>query len=209
MPSMTREPGVPRLVLASGSASRRRMLEAAGVEFRVFPADIDEEAITRELQVRSPPAIPEDIAQALAAAKALAVSERFPHALVIGSDQVLSCQGDIFSKPGTVENARAMLRLFRGKSHTLSSAVALAGQGQIIWSSLDRAHLTMRSFSEDFLEQYLSTAGPAVLGCAGCYQIEGAGIQLFEHVEGDHFTIQGMPLIPLLAELRTHGVLAS
>jgi septum formation protein len=192
------------LLLASTSPFRRRLLEAAGLLFRVAPAQVDEAALKRELGSKVAPTA---LADALAAAKAAAVSETSPGHLVIGADQVLAMDGTLFDKPRDVEEARAQLRRLRGQTHRLVTAVALAQEGRAVWTTVDSASLTMRDFSDAFLDRYLAECGDRLLQIAGAYEIEGRGIQLFERVEGDYFTIVGLPLVPLLAELRARGVL--
>jgi septum formation protein len=181
------------------------MLEAAGVSFRVVPADLDEAAIQRLV----PEAGPQSLAAILAAEKAKAVSARFPAALVIGADQTLSVGDDdeLLNKPGSLKEARAQLKRLRGETHELFSVVALARGGRALWWTVDRATLTMRNFSDAFLDAYLARLGESLCCTAGAYEIEGLGIQLFEKVEGDYFTIIGLPLLPLLAELRARGAL--
>lgn len=204
---MTREPA--SLVLASGSATRRAMLSAAGIDVTVQPADVDESAVRDALLSADPSVSHEVVALALAEAKAKAVSRSLPGALVIGADQVLSFDGRLFEKPESVAEARQNLWELRGKSHALHSAVALAQDGSIVWHDADTAVLTMRKFSEAALDAYLERVGDVVLTSVGAYQIEGPAIQLFEVVEGDHATILGMPLLPLIAELRRREVLVS
>jgi septum formation protein len=195
------------LVLASASPARRKLLEAAGVPFRVVPANVDEAALKRDLVARGAAPSPAAVAEALAQAKARSVSSTLGAALVIGADQVLALDDELFDKPGNLAAARVQLLRLRGKAHRLFSAVALAQQGEVAWSMVDRATLTMRAFSEAFLDLYLVEAGADVRQIVGSYEIEGRGIQLFCRVEGDHFTIVGLPMIPLLAELRARGVL--
>ena len=190
------------LILASGSAARRHMLEAAGVTFRVVPADVDEDA----LRVGFGHVVPEHLAQRLALAKAEEVSRRFPAALVIGGDQVLAVQSTIYTKPANLAAARMALRNLAGVTHDLLSAVCLAQGGKESWRHLGIAHLTMRDFSDAFLDDYLARAGERVCASVGAYELEGLGIQLFDAIDGDYFTILGMPLLPLLAELRARGV---
>ena len=196
-----------RLILASASPFRRRMLEAAGLSFEVAAADVDEAAIKRGLMERTQ--MPAEIAATLGAAKALSVSARAPEALVIGADQVLAFDGELFSKPATLAEARRQLLRLRGQSHQLHTAVALATGEEAVWKLVDTATLTMRSFSEAFLDAYLRQAGERVCHTVGAYEIEGPGIQLFERVEGDIFTIIGLPLLPLLGELRIRGAIAA
>ena len=192
-----------RIILASGSQARRAMLENAGLIIDVRPAAIDEQDIQKTLKGQSPT----QIAQALADEKALAVSREAQGALVIGSDQVLECDGEVFSKAPNKEEARAKLSILRDRSHRLISAVTLAQDGKILWRHHDQAELTMHHFSAEFLERYLEAAGENITQCVGAYALEGRGIQLFEAIKGDYFTILGMPLLPLLRELRqTHGV---
>lgn len=197
-----------RLVLASGSATRRGLLEAAGLTFEVVPADVDEAALRDRLFAESASVSHESVAHALADAKAAEVSARRPDALVIGADQVLSFEGALFEKPKSTDEARAQLQRLRGKPHALHAATALARSGQVEWRNLDTARLTFRAFSDAALDAYLAHAGTAVLTSVGAYQIEGPAIQLFERVEGSHSTILGLPLLPLLAELRRRGVIA-
>jgi len=195
--------GACELLLASASPFRRKMLEAAGVAFRVVPADVDESVLKRRL---AGTVGPERLAEALAAAKAEAVSAQFAADLVIGADQVLALGEELFGKPPDVAAARAQLERLRGRTHRLLSAVALAQGGRVVWSRVDSATLAMRDFSAAFLDGYLARCGERLLRTAGAYEIEGVGIQLFDNVDGDHFTIIGLPLLPLLAELRARGV---
>lgn len=198
-----------RIILASASRSRREMLTAAGVAFEIEPADLDERAIREALTADGAEIDPLDVAEVLARAKAEAVSRRHPEALVIGSDQVLAFGNEIFEKPPDVAHARDMLRRLRGATHQLHSVVALASDGEADWTWSDTAHLTMRAFSTEFLESYLVEAGPGILESVGAYRLEEIGVQLFEAIEGDYFTILGMPLVPLLGELRTRRWLRS
>jgi septum formation protein len=192
------------LVLASASPFRRKLLEAAGVPFRVVPAKVDEAAIK---QGRGAGLGPAALAETLAAAKAEAVSRACGDSLVIGSDQVAALGDRIFDKPVDVAEARAHLEQLRGKTHRLFTAVALAQNGQVVWRETQSASLTMRLFSDEFLDRYVAEGGTYLCQMAGAYEIEGRGIQLFERIEGDHFTIIGLPLVALLAELRARGVL--
>ena len=197
---------VAPMILASASPYRRRMLENAGIAFSVVPADVDEASIKRSLAAGAPkPAAA--VADALARSKAEAVSTGHPHAVVIGADQVLALDDELFDKPGDIAEARVQLDRLRGRTHRLISAVALAQGGEILWTYSGEAVLTMRRFSPEFLERYLAKAGADLCRIVGAYEIEGPGIQLFERVEGDHFTIIGLPLLPLLAELRSRGVI--
>lgn len=199
---------VRQLILASGSAARQAMLTAAGVTFDVVPADIDEESIIKEMIANDPQVSSGDIASSLAGAKAASIAKRYPDAFVIGSDQVLMDEARrIFFKADTRERARDVLRWLRGTTHTLTSAVALAESASVIWQTSQMARLTMRNFSDEFLDGYMARAGDCLTKSVGAYAFEGLGGQLFDRVEGDHFTILGMPLLPLLQALRERGVL--
>jgi septum formation protein len=198
-----------RLVLASGSATRRAMLEAAGVAFEVIPADVDERAIRDRLLASNGDVPRSQIAEALARAKAERVSADHQGPLVIGSDQILELGAEMLEMPASLEDARASLVKLRGAGHALHSSVALAENGKCTWIATRSADLVMRDFSDTALDAYLEYVGTSILGSVGAYQIEGPAIQLFERVDGDHFTILGMPLLPLLAELRARKVLRS
>jgi septum formation protein len=200
--------GVP-VLLASASPYRRKMLQDAGLSFDVVTASVDEAALKREFLARTPKPSAGAIASALAQAKAEAVSRTRRDALVIGADQVLIAGDDLLDKPGSAAAARAQLARLRGKTHRLISAVSLAQAGAALWTHVNEANLTMRAFSDTVLDGYVAEAGERLAGIVGAYEIEGRGIQLFERVEGDHFTIIGLPLVPLLAELRSRGVMAS
>lgn len=203
------EPGRRELVLASASAPRRRLLEAAGLSFRVVPAEIDEAALKRALASRTPKVGAETVADQLARAKAEAVSARLPDALVIGSDQILVLGEEMFDKPPDGAAARTQLMRLRGKSHRLLTGVAVALGGKSVWQQVHTATLTMRAFRSEYLDRYLASAGANITRSVGAYEIEGPGIQLFERIEGDYFTILGLPLLPLLAELRARGVIGT
>lgn len=194
-----------RLVLASKSAARRAMLTEAGVVFSVQVADVDEDVV----KAVHDPADAAGLALELAQAKALAVSRQDANAWVLGADQTLGFDGGLVSKAASLGEARARLAAMRGKVHQLHSGAALARNGQIIWSGLDTASLMMRGFSDTFLDAYLDAEGEALLACVGSYRLEGMGAQLFEAVDGDYFTVLGLPLWPVLAELRRVGVLPS
>jgi septum formation protein len=194
-----------RLILASRSAARRAMLENAGVAFEARAADVDEAAIKAVSTDLDPVAL----AVRLAEAKALAVSRDDPDAWVLGSDQTLAFDGGLVSKAASLEAARDRLKAMRGRTHTLHSGAALATKGQVVWSGADTARMKMRDVSDAFLETYLAAEGAALLSCVGAYRLEGMGSQLFEAVEGDFFTVLGLPLWPVLAELRRAGVIAS
>ena len=195
------------VILASGSSARQRMLKAAGVRFSVQTAAVDEETILQSLQAEQ--ARPRDIADLLAELKALKVSTSHPETWVIGADQVLSIGSTCFQKPGTTEKARQQLLMLKDKSHVLSSAVCVAKNGSVVWRFVGEAKLTMRDFSDKFLQSYLVEAGEDILSSVGAYHVEGLGLQLFSRIEGDAFTIQGMPMLPLLDYLRVNGVLDS
>ncbi|WP_421927907.1 Maf-like protein [Neoaquamicrobium sediminum] len=188
------------IVLASGSPFRRKMLEDAGLEIEVEKPQIDERAV--EAAVANSGVGPEDLALILAEAKALEVSQDRPGALVIGTDQTLSLGDEVLHKPRDMEEARRRLLALSGKTHQLNSAVVLMRDGELLWRHVGVARLTMRELDPGFIGRHLSHVGEKVLSSVGAYQIEGEGIQLFEAIEGDHFTIVGMPLLPLLAKLR-------
>lgn len=192
------------LVLASASSARRKVLEGTGVPFVQEPSGADEDQLKATLQARSAT----DMARALALAKALAVSARRPEALVLGADQVLESEGRLFAKPRDKTEARAQLVHLRGRGHRLVNGLALVRDGQVLWQYDDEALLWMRDFDDVFLETYLANAGPEVLESVGAYRLEGRGAQLFAKIEGDFFSILGLPLLPLLEALRREGILA-
>ena len=196
-----------QIVLASTSASRRIMLEAAGVTFTIDAPNVDEDLI-KDLLTGSG-ASGSRIADALAEAKALAVSKRHPAALIIGADQILESEGRIFSKALDEIEARETLTALRGSEHQLISAAVMARAGHVVWRRTDTATLHMREFSDEFLDEYLTAEIPDILGSVGCYRIEGRGAQLFSEISGDHFCIRGLPLIALLVALREKGALLS
>ncbi|WP_459196136.1 Maf family protein [Azospirillum argentinense] len=197
---------VPTVVLASGSRTRAEMLERAGVRVTLAPAAVDEEEI--KLAARAEGAPVEDVAETLAELKAQRVTRKHPGALVIGADQMLECEGRWFDKPADRDAARVQLQDLRGKMHRLVSCAVVIRDGERLWHHVDRARLTMRPFSDAFLDSYLNAAGDDVLGSVGAYHLEGLGAQLFHRVDGDFFTILGLPLLPLLGFLRVHGVIA-
>ncbi len=191
----------PRLILASKSAARQTMLKSAGLSFQSHPADLNENAIKNEGKS------PQFTAQNLALAKAQHVSKKYADAIVIGSDQVLSLNGLMLNKASDEDEARDKLKQLRGQTHHLISAVAIVQGGKNLWQYDAVAFLKMYDFSDQFLESYLSRAGDALTHNVGAYALEGLGAQLFESIEGDYFTILGMPLLPLLTYLRNaHGV---
>jgi septum formation protein len=198
----------PEVILASGSSSRRAMLTAAGIEYRAITPDVDEDDL-RARMPRESAAKGSAVAEHLAEHKALAVSARHADALVIGCDQVLVCDGKLFNKAVDESAASGTLKALRGRTHELISAAVLAKGKEFIWRCTDIARLQMRTFSDGYLADYLRAEIPDILGSVGCYRIEGRGAQLFTRIEGDQFTIRGLPLIPLLAALREHGALTS
>ena len=191
------------LVLASSSPIRRAMLESAGLALEIVPARIDEAVFKAK---GSSPAV---ISTELAKAKALDVSSSRPDDWVIGSDSIVSVGGRLFDKPADRDQAAEHLRFFSGKAMELTSAVALARRGSVDWSHCEKAVLKVRELSEAFIQSYLSLDWPEVAYCVGVFRMEGPGVQLFETIDGDHFTILGMPLLPLLGALRDRGVLES
>jgi septum formation protein len=196
----------PPLILASSSTSRARLLKAAGLAFIVEPPGLDE-AVMRQAVSGEEVLSPHDIAEVLARAKAEAVSDLAPKAYVIGSDQVLALRDTIFTKPDSMEAARRQLLDLSGKTHELHTAVAVATNGETIWADTTLATLTMRKLTPEFIGRYLAAAGEEVLNSVGAYQIESLGVQLFEKIDGDYFSILGLPLIPLLDTLRREGVI--
>lgn len=193
------------LVLASGSRHRAELLRNAGLSIETDPANIDERAV--EAPLLGSELGPGDIAQVLAEAKALDVASRHAGKLVIGCDQTLSLGLQHFNKPRNMEEARKHLLLFSGKTHQLHSAIAITFNNETIWRHVSVADMTMRNFSPQFIGRYLAKTGDNALASVGSYQIEGLGIQLFEKVAGDYFTIIGMPLLPLMQELRKLGAI--
>lgn len=186
-------PETPLLVLASGSFARKAMLTKAGLNFECHPANINENIVSKNLSSE------------LADRKALHVSAKFPNALVIGSDQTLDIEGKILSKANSVEAAKEKIRILRGKTHTLSSSVSIAQNQKILWKYTDLANLTMNNFDDAFLDSYAERNKEILTLCVGGYDIEGVGAWLFSKIEGDFFTIMGMPLLPLLGFLREKG----
>ena len=194
------------VILASQSVARRAVLTGAGVAHEATVSGVDEDVAKAGLLAQG--AGPREVAEALAGLKALAVSASRP-GLVIGADQTLDLDGALYDKVGDVAAARDRLRLLRGRTHRLHSAVVVARDGQTIWRETVSASLTMRDFSDGFLEAYLTAEGEAALGSVGCYRLEGPGAQLFSHIEGDYFAILGLPLMGLMDLLRRHGALAA
>lgn len=196
---------IPNLILASGSPFRRQLMEAAGLAFEIEPARIDERAVEAPLVEAG--ATPDEVAASLASAKARDVAAKWPGKFIVGSDQVMSMDGDIFHKCRSVEDARRQLRTMRGRTHKLSSAVSIFHEGAEVWRHVATASMTFRDFSDTFLEHYMDRAGTNVLLTVGAYSFEGLGLQLFERVAGDYFTIIGLPMLPLLAALRDLNVI--
>lgn len=194
-----------KIVLASGSPFRKALLTNAGVAVDAVPASVDERALEAPLQDTG--VSPEDVALILAEAKAVDVSERKPGALVLGCDQTLSLGDEVFHKPTDMEGARRTLLALSGNTHQLNSAVVLVRDGAVLWRHVGIANLTMRKLDPAFIGRHLASVGEQALGSVGAYQIEGEGIQLFDKIEGDYFTIVGLPLLPLLAELRKLGAI--
>jgi septum formation protein len=196
--------GKSPLILASQSRARQTLLANAGIEFEAIAAEIDERAV----QQASSLSAPGDIAALLAREKALSVSVRRPGNFVIGADQTLALGTRLFTKPDGCAQAAEQLRTLAGRSHELHSAVAVAREGKVLFERADIARMTMRRLGEAEIEAYLNAAGAAVTTSVGAYQLEGLGVHLFERIEGDHFTILGLPLLPLLAFLRSVRLLA-
>jgi septum formation protein len=200
---MTLWRGKTPLILASQSRARQALLTQAGIDFKAVPAELDE----RALQQTSGLSAPGEIAAHLARAKALAVSSRQPGGYVVGADQTLALGTRLFSKPAGRAQAAEQLRALAGRSHELYSAVAVARDREILFEGVATARMTMRRLGEAEIETYLDHAGEAVTTSVGAYQLEGLGVHLFERIEGDHFTILGLPLLPLLAFLRSERLL--
>ena len=193
------------IILASNSQFRAELLQNAGVDFTVTSASIDERAIEQPLLEAN--LEPADIAQVLAEAKAADVSSRNPNALIIGCDQTLSMNDKMFHKPADMKQARQHILNFSGKTHQLNSAIAFVFNQQTIWRHVSVANMTMRILSPEYIGRYMAHAGRSVLNCVGAYQLEEAGVQLFEQIEGDYFTVIGLPLLPLLSQLRSLEVI--
>ena len=192
------------LILASQSAARKMLLKNAGISFEAIPADIDE----REIQKASGLTSPGEIASLLAERKAAFVSLRHPGRYVVGADQTLARGSRLFSKPAGRNEAAEQLRALSGQTHELHSAIAVVCDGATLFSDVSVAHMTMRALDDQRIEAYLDAAGDVVTSSVGAYQLEGVGVHLFELIEGDHFTILGLPLLPLLKFLRSDGMIA-
>jgi septum formation protein len=198
------------LILASASLGRANMLREAGLEFRQVPAVVDERVLEEQFLAEDKSGINGGkLAQILAKTKASEVSKRFPQAVVTGVDQVMECDGQLFHKPSTQEEARQQLASLRGRTHQLHTGLSVFMEGLEKWRYLAVAYMTMRSFSDAFLDAYCAAEGETMLQTVGAYRIEGRGVQLFSSIEGDHFTIVGLPLIPLLEYLRNIGWLTA
>jgi septum formation protein len=191
------------LLLASSSAIRLQLLQQAGIETTAMPARIDEETIRQSLE--SEQAKPQDIADALAEMKARKLAEKHPDALVLGCDQVLAFNDKIYAKPETIEDARSQLQAFRGQTHKLISALVLYDAGKPIWRHISTAKLTMRNASDTYIDAYLVRNWHSIQQAVGGYKLEEEGIRLFTTIEGDYFTILGLPLLPLISYLGTRG----
>jgi len=194
-----------RLVLASSSKARQQMLQNAGVDCEAVASMIDEDGYKQAMKAEGASAM--EAAETLAEMKALRMYRQRPDAIVIAADQMLECNGVWFDKPTDRDQTRAQLRALRNKRHQLVSAAVVYKEGSRIWGKIDTAHLTMRNFSDEWLEWYLDAAGEDIFQCVGGYQLEGLGAQLFTEIRGDYFTVLGMPLLPLIGFLRDHGIL--
>lgn len=196
----------PSLVLASASQSRLTVLRNAGLDPLQDPSSVDEDKVKQSLKSKGADAA--QVARALAESKAQQTAHRHPGALVLGADQMLDCSGVWFDKPPDLAHARGHLQSLRGKTHELVTAAAVIRDGECIWQHVDRARLTMRDFSDGFIDDYLDRVGEDACRSVGAYQLEGMGAQLFSRIDGDFFTILGLPLLPLLDYLRGHGIVA-
>ncbi|PHQ67699.1 MAG: septum formation protein Maf [Sneathiella sp.] len=194
----------PDVILASASSSRAQLLENAGISVRILPAAVDEDEIKHSMRGAGAPAT--DTAVTLAELKATRISNQNPGSFVIGADQILECNDIWFDKPIDMAHAKAHLMSLRGKTHVLANAVCVAKGGTILWHHVNQAHLTLQNSDEDFIDAYLAAAGEAVLSSVGAYQLEGLGAHLFSRIDGDFFSILGLPLLPLLDFLRGHKI---
>jgi len=196
----------PRLILASASPIRKRILQDAGLDFSVRVSDVDEMAIKRQHALKNTP-IPE-LVKTLALAKAKAIDAGADE-IIIGADQIMEMDGEIFDKPSDMEGAQARLKAFRGREHHLIGAVVCIQKNKPAWTHISKVTLKARNFSDGFIDGYLKSEGQSILKTVGAYKFEGMGAQLFDHVEGDFFSILGLSLLPLLAQLRRAGALPS
>lgn len=196
----------PPLILASGSAIRRKMMHDAGIEFEVVTRPVDEGAIKMSMLAEN--AKPKDIADALAEAKSLRVSRQIS-GLVIGADQIMVMDNVLFDKPKSMKDARERLLNMRGKTHYLIGAVVVSENGTPVWRHMSKTKLSMRDFSQEFLDEYLEAEGDQILQSVGAYRFEGRGAQLFSHVDGDFFSILGLSLLPLMDYLRVRGIIST
>jgi septum formation protein len=194
-----------KLILASKSIHRKNLMENAGLVFDICPAAIDERAI--EAAIENTGTLPKEVALILASAKALDVSQQNSDSYVIGSDQTLSLGDEMFHKPDDMEQARRTLLKLSGKTHSLNSAISIAKDGETLWQHVSIAELTMRDMSPDYIGRHLAKAGDDLLSSVGAYQLEQHGINLFEKIDGDFFTIVGLPMLPLLAKLRELNII--
>lgn len=192
------------LILASKSASRRLILENAGVGFAAISSNVDEESAKESL--REAGLKPSEQTHELAKLKAIKLSRNYPQAFIIACDQMLALDGEVYDKAQTMPEARERLKLFRGKTHYLHNGMVVYKSGEFIWRYDNSQKLKMRDFSDEFLENYLKSAGEQILDSVGCYQLEGLGAQLFDKIDGDFFSILGLPLLPLLEFLRNHKI---
>jgi septum formation protein len=192
------------LILASASTARAGLLAAAGIDFRIEPAELDEGLLKRACRAQGRDAA--ECALALAEAKARQVAARCDQAVVIGADQLLVCGEVWFDKPANLGQARSQLQALRGRTHKLVTAVCAVQDGSRLWHAVSRPRLTMRHFTDAFLDDYIAAEKADILGCVGSYRVEGRGVQLFEFIEGDYFAILGLPLLELLGFLRVKGI---
>jgi septum formation protein len=195
------------IILASASSSRANLLRSAGVIFDTIPAKVDEDSVKESLAAEGASAT--QCAETLAELKAVKISQRQPNTLVVGADQLLECGGKWFDKPADMAGAKTHLETLRGNTHILATSVVVAMNGARIWHHNAAPRLTMRTFTDTFLIDYLTDVGPAALLSVGAYQLEGRGVQLFNRIDGDFFTILGLPLLELLAFLRGHNLVAT